>query len=362
MTHVQLHLVWLCRNIRNFHPAWFVMVMATGIVSITFYLLDFGVIAQPLFILNLSLYSTFCLLLIAKILFYPRNLIIELRTLSQSWLFLAFVAGTNTVAVQLILFTQASGVASTLWYGALFAWIICSGFIVLNTLILSQDSVMNSISGATLLLTVSTVSIVLPGSYLLDMTTGNIGGFSILWGMWILGCALYLFVIYLIIRHLFSGCFMVESWQPSYWICMGAPAIVTLAGAELLIHLPRSLYDDLGHITLVISLFAWVSGTLWIPYLLVMDIRKFTREPSTTNIWIKIFPWVKLVCRGKCRGYSIDAWSRVFPTGMYAACSFSLGKASGYFFLESISFYWCWFALLIWLLTAIGALGALMND
>lgn len=362
MTHAQLHLVWFCRNIRNFHPAWFVMVMATGIVSITFDLLGFGVIASPLFVLNLSLYSTFCLLFIAKILFYPRDLLAELRTVSQSWLFLAFVAGTNTVGVQLILFTQASTVANTLWYGALFAWITCIGFIVLNTLALSQKNVMDSISGATLLLTVSTVSIVLPGSYLFTVTDGNTASFSVLWGIWILGCVLYLFVIYLIIRHLFSGYFAVENWQPSYWICMGAPAIVTLAGAELLIHLPRSLYADLGHITLAISLFAWVAGTLWIPYLLVMDIRKFTREPSKTNIWIKIFPWVKLACRGKYRGYSIDAWSRVFPTGMYAACSFSLAKASGYFFLESVSWYWCWFALLVWLLTAIGALGALIND
>lgn len=114
------------------------MVMATGIVSIIFDLLGFSVIAHPLFVLNLSLYSTFCLLFIAKILFYPHDLIAELRTVSQSWLFLAFVAGTNTVGVQLILFTQASIVANTLWYGALFAWIICIGFIVLNTLTLSQ--------------------------------------------------------------------------------------------------------------------------------------------------------------------------------------------------------------------------------
>lgn len=142
---------------------------------------------------------------------------------------------------------------------------------------------------------------------------------------------------------------------------MGALAIITLAGSEFLAHLPHSLYDDLGQMTLTISLLAWGLGTLWIPYLLVMDIQKFTRGLDSAKAWMKIFPWVRLACGGKYRVYSVDAWSRVFPAGMYAACTFSLARAGGYSFLESISFYWCWFALLVWLCTFIGVLGVLQD-
>lgn len=165
--------------------------MATGIVSITFDLLGFGVVAQPLFILNLLLFSVFCTLFVAKILLYPSELIAALRVLSQSWSFLAFVAGANTLGVQLILFSQANNLASVLWYGALLVWLICIGFIVFNAL-MSREKVIDSIM---LLLTVSTVSIVLPGSYLLDAMDGYIWCYVVLWGMWILGFILYLYII-----------------------------------------------------------------------------------------------------------------------------------------------------------------------
>jgi len=353
-----LHFAWLARNVKIFHPSCFVMVMATGIVSITFDLLSFRNIAEPLFILNLLLYSVFCTLFVAKILFYPRNLLAELRVLSQSWLFLAFVAGTNTVGVQLILFFQMNGLVSVLWCGALLVWLICLGFIVFNIL-KTREKVINSTSGATLLLTVSTASIVLPGNYLLDMVDVAMWRYWVLWGIWLLSCMLYLYVIYLIIHRLSLEHFAPENWQPAYWICMGALAIITLAGAEFLMHLPRA--SGLEQITLVISLVAWTLGTLWIPYLLVMDIRKFTRGLAPDDVWMKLFPWVRLACRGKYCVYSIDAWSRVFPAGMYAACTFSLAKASGYSFLESISLFWCWFALLVWLCTFVGALGALRD-
>ncbi|BBL34603.1 putative membrane protein [Nitrosomonas stercoris] len=142
---------------------------------------------------------------------------------------------------------------------------------------------------------------------------------------------------------------------------MGALAIITLAGSELLAHLPRSLGVNLKQITLTISLFAWALGTLWIPYLLVMDIQKLAGKQSVP-LWITIFPWIRLAYRGKYRIYTIEAWSRVFPAGMYTACTFSLANTSGYYFLESISFYWCWFALLVWLFTLIGTIHSLTAD
>lgn len=338
------------------------MVMATGIVSIAFDTLGFEAIAKALLVLNLLLYPVFCSLFAARIVFFTRDLIAELRVLSRSWLFLAFVAGTNTVGVQLILFTQENSLASVLWYAAFFAWLIFISFIIFNTLILPRSSAVNSICGTTLLLTVSTVSIVLLGSQLLDVTDENTWRFLVLWGIWILGCVLYLFTIHLIIRHLFFNHFALKNWQPSYWICMGALAIITLAGSELLAHLPRSLYDALGRATSDISFFAWAWGTLWIAYLLIMDIRKLTCGLDSTAAWIKIFPWTRLACKGQYRAYDIEAWGRVFPAGMYTACTFSLAGISGYHLLESMAFYWCWFALLIWLLTLIGTFSSLVDD
>jgi tellurite resistance protein TehA-like permease len=350
-----LHLSFLSLRARDFHPSYFAMVMGTGIVSIAFDALAFPAIAKTLFTLNLVLYLMFCLMLVARAAFFPRNLMAELRTLPRGWLFLAFVVGTNTVGMQFVTFLPASGLASALWCIALLAWLIFLSIIALNALALPRESLMQSVNGATLLVIVSTVSLALLGARLLDPERGHTPVFLGLWALWALGFLLYLFVVYWIIRRLFFDCFKVEDWQPLYWICMGAPAIITLAGSEFVIRLPRSAWNGLEQITLGISFFAWVLGTLWIPYLLVMDVRKLTRISAPIPLWIKIFPWARYAFGIRHHAYEPPAWSRVFPMGMYAACTIFLAKATGYRFLESVSSCSGWFALVIWFLTLVGA-------
>jgi tellurite resistance protein TehA-like permease len=357
--YMKLHSLSLS-SVRDFHPSYFAMVMATGIVSIAFEALAFPGIAKTLFTLNLVLYFLFCTILAARAVFFCRNLVSDLRTLPRSWLFLTFVVGTNTIGMQLVTFLQAGDLASRLWLVALIAWLIFICFIVFNAMALPRDSVVKSINGAALLVIVSTISIALLGAQLLDPAGGHTEGFLALWASWALGFILYLFVVYWIIRRLFFSCFKVEDWEAPYWICMGAPAIITLAGSEFFMRLPRSLWDGLGQVTLGMSLFAWILGTLWIPYLLAMDILKFTHVPGSAPVWIKIFPWWRLAFGRQYHLFNPPSWSRVFPMGMYTACTLSLAKATGYGYLESISRYWGCFALLIWSLTLIGTLRSLI--
>lgn len=349
------HLSFVSPSVRDFHPSYFAMVMATGIVSIAFDALAFPGIAKTLFTLNLVLYLMFCLMLAGRATFFPCNLMEELLTLPRGWLFLAFVVGTNTVGMQFTTFLQAGSLASILWCIALLAWLIFLSVIALDAAALPRESVMQSVNGATLLVIVSTVSLALLGARLLDPGRGHAPLFLGLWALWTLGFILYLFVVYWIIRRLFFDCFQVEDWQPTYWICMGAPAIITLAGSEFVIRLPRSQWNGLDQFTLGMSFFAWILCTLWIPYLLVMDVRKLTRIAVPVPLWIKFFPWARYAFGTTHHSYDPTAWSRVFPMGMYAACTSFLGKATGYRFLESVSSCWGWFALLIWFLTFVGA-------
>ena len=145
---------------------------------------------------------------------------------------------------------------------------------------------------------------------------------------------------------------------------MGAPAIITLTGSEFITYIPAlSLSDNMWAITLWMTFFAWVIATLWIPYLLIMDILQLIRIPgsrSSAPLWIRIFPWLRLALDRQHPLFDLSFWSRVFPMGMYTACMLSLAKTTGYEFLESISGYWIWFTLLIWSLTLIGTLRSLI--
>ncbi len=102
-------------GIKNFHPAYFAMVMATGIVSVAFKAMVFPDIAEILFVLNLIFYPILCFMLIIRMLRFGQSLLADLSILRRTWLFLTFVVGTNTVGMQLVIFLQASGLAGVLW-------------------------------------------------------------------------------------------------------------------------------------------------------------------------------------------------------------------------------------------------------
>ncbi len=343
------------------------MVMATGIVSIAFEAMAFPGVAKVLFTLNSVFYLLFCVMLIFRALFFWPSLMADLRMLPRSWLFLTFVVGTNTIGMQLVIFLQASGLAGMLWLVALISWLICICFIIFNLVSTPEKPVQESVNGATLLITVSTVSIALLGTRLLDPASAQAShGYLAIWTLWASGFILYLFVAAWIIHQLFFSRFQPGNWDAPYWICMGAPAIITLTGSEFIRYMPAMpLWDGMRAMTLWMTFFAWIVGTCWIPYLLVMDILKFTHVPGSPGLapaWIKIFPWSRLAFGRQYHLYNPPSWSRVFPMGMYTACMLSLAKTTGYGFLEIISGYWGWFALLIWSFTLIGTLRALISS
>jgi tellurite resistance protein TehA-like permease len=361
------HASFIRNSIKNFHPAYFAMVMATGIVSIAFKAMVFPGIAEILFVLNLIFYPVLCFMLIMRILRFRQDLLADLGVLRQTWPFLTFVVGTNTVGMQLVIFLQASSLAGMLWLVGLIGWLIFAGFIILNLANTAAKPVGDSINGATLLTVVSTVSVSLLGIHLLDSTAVDARyGYFAIWAFWATGFILYLFIARGIIYRLFFCRFQRSDWDAPYWICMGAPAIITLTGSEFVMNMPAvSLSESMRAITLWMTFFAWIVGTCWIPYLLVMDILKLTHIPGSNGpapLWIRIFPWSRLAFGRQYHLFNPPSWSRVFPMGMYTACMLSLAKATGYGFLETMSGYWAWFALLIWTLTLIGTLRSLISS
>ena len=352
-------------GIKDFHPAYFAMVMATGIVSIAFEAMACPNIAKVLFLLNLVFYSILCGILAARILLFRSSVMADLRIFPRAWLFLTFVVGTNTVGAQLIVFQQGIGLASLLWLLALIGWVICIYFILSDFIRIPKKHKRETVSGATLLIIVSTVSVAMLGIRLLDAAAMQTAyAYFVVWIFWVSGFILYLFVIPLIIHRLFFKTLDLRDWEASYWICMGAPAIITLTGSEFVIYMPAAAaWEDIREITLRIAIFAWIIGTSWIPYQLFMDIRQFINVniARPAPLWIKTFPWSRLAFGKRHYFYDPPSWSRVFPIGMYTACTLALAKATGSGSLGIIPQYWGWFALLIWSLTLVGTFRSVIS-
>lgn len=335
--------------------------MATGIVSIAFEMMGFPCVARLLFALNLLLYLILFVILVARAVFFLPKLVADLKTLPRALPFLTFVVGTNIVGTQLILFCQLTGLAVLLWFLAVVSWLVGVYFLLLNlSVIQTKSGILENINGTTLLIVVSTVSISILGVHLLNVTDSHADHlYFVLMGLWLLGFILYWIILAPLFHGLFFSRFESKDWCAPYWICMGAAAIITLAGSAFIIRMPDlSVWEGIREAILCMTVFIWSVGSLWIPYLLVMDARKFMHMGSEVSVplWIKIVPWSRLAFGRRHHTYEISSWSRVFPMGMYMTSTLHLTSATDFLSLAAIFQFWGWFALLMWSLTFIGML------
>jgi tellurite resistance protein TehA-like permease len=107
------------------------------------------------------------------------------------------------------------------------------------------------------------------------------------------------------------------------WIAGGAAAITALACATL-------ARDGDGEALDVAAVAAWIAAMLWLPFLVAGELR----QP-------------RLGALGR-------RWATVFPLGMYAACSFTVGQVARVSGITGFARVWTWVALAATLLALAG--------
>jgi tellurite resistance protein TehA-like permease len=116
------------------------------------------------------------------------------------------------------------------------------------------------------------------------------------------------------VRQLISG-------HGDHWIAGGALAIAALSAAKVT-EAARTL-DRLRHLQQILgpsTFVLWCLAMAWLPVLMVSDVVR----PRL--------------------GYDVRRWATVFPFGMYAACSFTVGQVTGVSGIISFGRVWTWVA------------------
>ena len=328
-------------GLRELSPAYFGLVMATGIVSLTADMLGWPLLAQVLLALNAVQYLVLWVLYLLRAWRYPRRFFGDMVEHARGAGYFTMVAATGILASQCIVLLGHVPLGFALWALAALLWLVLT-YTIFTAFTIRRDKppLDRGISGAWLLAVVSTQALAV-SSALLAARIGqplrlelNLLALS----MWLWGGMLYIWMMSLIFYRYTFFPFSPADLSPPYWINMGAMAISTLAGSLLILNTPHAPFlNSMLPFLKGFTVFYWATGTWWIPMLIVLAIWRHG---------VRHFPFT----------YDPMYWGAVFPLGMYAACTWQMDKAMQFGFLNLLPRLFFAVALLAWLLAFVGML------
>ena len=333
-------------KLETLHPAYFALVMATGIVALSSRLHGIPFVPTALFWLNAFFFASLVFATVLRVLRFPRAFTADLSSHSRGVGFFTLVAACGVFGSQLVLQMNAVDVAWFFWVATATLWcIVTYGVLALLTVKPDKPGLVDGLNGGWLVSVVATQSLailtvlVLPSEISAQLQQALAFGAVVLW---LGGGALYMWLMTLIFfRYTFMP-MSPEDLTPPYWINMGAVAISTLAGTMLLdLSALSPVVVALAPFIKGLTLLYWAVGSWWIPMLLVLGAWRYLvrRVPFT---------------------YDPLYWGGVFPLGMYSVCTYRLSQTLDATFLMPLSQAFMFAALAAWATAFVGLTESLL--
>ncbi len=325
-------------GLATMHPAYFALVMATGIVSLACHIVGYRLPAEALLVANLVFYPALWLLTAARIVRHRDRVVADLMDHGRSVGFFTAVAATCVLGSQLLIVADALTVALALWIAGIVLWGALT-YAVFTILVVKAEkpALAQGINGGWLVAVVAAQSVAVLGAQLaprLGDSGAPVAFFCV--AMWLGGGMLYLWIISLIFYRYAFFVMSPSDLAPPYWINMGAAAISTLAGAMLVAAGPSSpVLAQILPFVRGFTLFWWATATWWIPMLVILGVWRhgYRRFPLR---------------------YDPLYWGAVFPLGMYTVSTARLSQAIAAPWLFAIARAFVFVAVAAWALAALG--------
>jgi tellurite resistance protein TehA-like permease len=321
-------------------PAYFAMVMATGIVTVAAHLEELEVVSHVLSFVNLVAFAVLWVLFVLRLAWFPSRVSRDFVDFHRGPGFFTVVAGTAVVGTQLIVIHGRPLLALSAWLFALPLWFaITYGVFAGFTTADDKPTLGEGIDGGWLTAVVATQSISVLGTLVSPtLSSSRMPVLFISLSAWLYGGMLYIWLIALIFYRYTFFRFVPNDLTPPYWINMGAMAISTLAGALLVEHAQSAPFlAELTPFLKGFTMLFWATATWWIPMLGILGYWRHIR-------------------RGFALAYDPLYWGAVFPLGMYTVCTIHVSRVMGVPFLLWIPHLFVWIARTAWASTTVGLL------
>ena len=146
--------------LERLHPAYFALVMATGIVSIAAQIQGLRLIAITLLGINVAAYTGLWVVMAARAKLYPRPFLADISDHTRGPGFFTWVAGTGVFGAQFVLIVRIPSLALALWGLTLLLWLLIT-YSVFTALSIkeSKPNLHDGINGGWLVAIVATQSV-----------------------------------------------------------------------------------------------------------------------------------------------------------------------------------------------------------
>lgn len=329
-------------ELRDLPPAYFALVMATGIVGVACHLEGLETAGKALVALNVAALAVLATMTVLRLIRFPRALLHDLGDYRRGVGFFTIVAGVAVLGSGLATIFGLYRVPFVLWIAGIVLWVfftysIFAGFILKE----NKPLLAYGIHGGWLLAVVATESIALLPLLLMRSPAGR-GVLFLCLALWLCGGMLYIWMISLIFYKYTFFSLSADELMPSYWIDMGAMAIATVVGALLVEKTVGSPFADLAPFLKGCTILSWAIATWWFPMLAILSVWRHVVRPVPLT-------------------YDPLYWGAVFPLGMYTVATYRVAELTGVPVLFTISGVLVYLALAAWVLVAGAMAGSILS-
>ena len=274
---------------------WFIVAMVTVMMALSSSSHGYNSVSPYLFTIGLGVFFSVAVFMIIKAVLYYEDLLRELfdpEKLHYSFSLVGIVSLTGICVSRLFGWHTA---AYIFWYAAIVLWIgiTFSSFSILFLYRKSEDRRIEDIlHGGWFFVTVGTQFTALLSIDIAGQATGHtllIQCFS--FALWSVGTFLYLIFMTLMIWRLVFYPVTHDTELSQYWMNTGAAAITTVVCAALhqQVQMTGGPFVELLPFLKGFSLFFWSIGLWWLPFLIILSIRKQVNGrwaiPFTVGYW-----------------------------------------------------------------------------